>query len=184
MAIDIEQIFKDLNKATEKDTKRISEGAFKTLFLPMFLDQKNNPHELVMAHWIEFSGSPFKSVHVVDAQDNVLFTVPPIYNRKALDDLTNKDDKGRSISPISHILTTYAQMSKIGPQVGENYINGELGQRFQLMRQDVDYIESLRVWKEIFERYGHGNVIPLNIGTGNKTKQMGNDNDHVEVIDL
>ncbi len=157
---DIKDIFEKLNAATEKETKSMSEGAFKEIFLPMFLGEESK-HGMKMANWINYAGGPFFSVKVVDDKGAVLFTVPPVYNRKALDDLGGLDAGGRPMRPISHILTTYGQMARIGPNVGENYINAELTKRFDVMKKDVDFLATLKVWKDIFTRYGHGDRIHM-----------------------
>lgn len=187
MATDIKEIFKNLQKATDEKVKHMSEGAFKELFLPMFLNQEDNPHGLVMANWIEYAGSPLLPVHIVDENEKIIFTVPPISNRNALNELGTLDKNGRPMAPIVHILTTYSQLVRSGPTVGENYLNGEFSKRFSLMKQDVDYLEMLRVWKSIFDRYGYTDVIPLDLGpspTSTNKPQLSQSDDHVEITDL
>ena len=183
MAVDIKGIFDNLKKAEENDTKSMTEGAFKELFLPMFLNQESNPHSLTLANWTEFAGGPFRSVKVTDNAGALLFTVPPIYNRKALDELGAVDAGGRPLMSVSHVMTTYGQMARMGPIVGENYINKELEKRFAVMKQDVDYIATLKVWQQIFIRYGHSHVIPLELGndTGGAPKQI-KESDHQDEI--
>lgn len=169
--VDIKDIFENLNKAADREIKTMTEGAFKEIFLPVFINQDSNPHDFKLANWVEFAGGPFRPVKITDDKGAVLFTVPPIYNRKALDDLGAVDAGGRPLASVSHMLTTYGQMARIGPGVGENYINAELTKRFDLMKNDVDYIAQLQVWKDIFTRYGVGDQIALP-GEAKSTKAL------------
>ncbi len=180
--VDIKKIYEDMQRAVENEIPRMTEGAFTTLFLPMFLDQNKNEHGLVMANWIEFSGSPFKSVHVVDNNDSskILFTVPPISDRNALNDLGKKDANGNPLPTVEHVIDTYSRMARVGPGVGENYISQELNKRFELMKGTPDFQKNMQVWRDIFARYGKGEVLDTKMTVTEKKERDGNEGDAIE----
>lgn len=159
--IDIKAIWENMQRAVENEIPRMPEGAFKEIFLPMFVDQNNNTHHQVMANWVQISGSPFKSVHVVDDNDRskILFTVPPISERSALNNLEVTDKDGNPLQTIAHVIDTYGKLQGTGPGVAENYLNEQLNKRFELMRNTPDYIKNYQAWKEIFARYGKGELL-------------------------
>lgn len=183
MAVDIKKIYADIERATESETRRISEAAFKEMFLPMFLNQDSNPHNMVLMKWAQYVGSIFHKAYVVDEKNNVLFTVPPVVKRDAIVELGKTDNDGRPMQNVAHMIATYNQMTNIGPSAAENYLNEQLTRRLSIMKGNQDYLDDLATWNEIFKRYG---VTPIKEvdGVTNKPASKGMASEHDEIEPL
>lgn len=171
--VDIKKIYEDMQRAIEAEIPRLPEGAFKAIFLPMFVSKEKNEHGVVMANWVAYADSPFKSVHIVDDNDRtkILFTVPPICDRSVLGDLGTEDKEGRPLMTLRHVFETYAMLASSSPIVGENYLNAELMKRFDLMRTSPDFQKNLQAWQEIFARYGYGEILETKAIAAEKAEQ-------------
>jgi hypothetical protein len=183
MAVDIKKIFADIERATETETRRISEAAFKTIFLPMFQNQDSNPHGMVLMKWAQYVGSIFHKAYVVDEKNNILFTVPPVVKRDAIAELGRTDGDGRPLQNVAHMINTYNQMTNIGPIPAENYLNEQLTRRLSIMKGDQNYLDDLTAWNEIFKRYGVAPIKEVDgVTTKTDTKGIASQHDEIEPL--
>lgn len=180
--IDIKSVYENMKRATENNIRTISEDAFKEIFLPMFVNQENNKHNMRLANWIEFAGGPFMPVKIVNSANEVILVVPPVSNRAAIKDLSAVDQNGRPLQQLADMLATYQLMTKMGPGASENYIRAEMMKRFNLMAEDnVDLVENLKAWNKIFTHYGLA-PIGKTIDGPTETKALTSSHDEIEPL--
>ena len=146
-------------------TPRMSEPRFRTEFLPWFcLDPIPEEHEkgllellnkkatrkltkehlpaIVMSKWIDYVGSTTSECHVVDENDNILFTVPSAYiDIPPLTDTRNLD----------RILITAHRQAEILPKMGDRIFDERLTPLINKAKLDP---ERLRAWNVVFDYYG------------------------------
>lgn len=87
---EIKGISATLEKGVRQEgNARITEDVFVNVFLPFFSGE-HNTYSVGLGNWITVAsgynqtGGQFKEVDVIDTNGNLLFSVPPIYDRSAL----------------------------------------------------------------------------------------------------
>lgn len=146
----VESIKTDLAQQEEVNVPRMPERVFKHIWLPFFAgDEKLLYKVAITPHWVNFAGSIYQKVHVVDERGQVLFTVPPILDRTAIQSLVHSS--GKTIGEIVENSQLYAN---IHPAQGAAYLERELDKRALVMKVPVNVVQSLKTWNEIFARYG------------------------------
>lgn len=152
---EIEGIANALAEVSDSDGPYLAEVIFVSVFLPFFAGDKETKYKVGMQHWINTAGSPFSAVKVVDQRNVVLFTVPPIYDRSAIQPV-NKD-----LGSIANVVASAGQLTRLHPSQGTHYLNAELTKRALIMNVPTNVLQHIEVWNEIFKRYGREPIVPL-----------------------
>jgi len=128
-----------------KKNSTLPEVVFVEYFLDFFKSGMTTPDkDLKYAKWIELSGSPYNEVDIIDLDSKIIFTVPPLYAKPAIDP---------SIIDInfSNIGSTYIMKSNRLQTDADNYLNEKLQPVANKINDDSAAIVAR--WQEIFKRY-------------------------------
>lgn len=130
---------------------KLPEQLFKSNFLPLFAGQETQS-EVTLGLWVSVAGTPFAEVDIIDDNGQVLFTVPPIFERHIVDPTVPRD------MPFSVVADTVEKMLIQNPFRAQAFLHHHL---------DAALVPDATVekWRdayagrmsEIFKRYG---VVP------------------------
>lgn len=150
----------ELNEAVNNDRPRLSERIFVGVFLPFFAgDTERHYPQANLTMWVgRVAGNAYREVDIVDAQGQVLFAVPPVFDRSALDPQRSKQENS---VPLSHVVASAQLYSNLSPAMGEQHIRAELTKRALVMRVPANVLAHVRRWNEIFTRYGRPPMVEL-----------------------
>lgn len=143
----IQKVTDQLSDVAVKDIATIPERIFQYIFLPLFAGDENRAYPVTLENWAIHAGSPYRSVHVVDTNNNILFTVPPLFDRAAINPVSD------GLASIAHVVATAGQYANIHPTQGIAYLNHELSNRALVMKVPPNVQANLKTWNEIFARY-------------------------------
>lgn len=127
--------------------KQLPEDLFVAYFLPLFAGLETHP-DVNIGRWVSIASTPFAEVDIINTQGQILFTVPPIFERKVID--TTKYNGGS----IKAITATYELLLRQSPYRAEAFMRHSLDK--------IDKTNNLASWhnthaekmKPIFQRYG------------------------------
>lgn len=140
MLADILQIAEDLDSSLPT----ISEGLFKRDFLPFFLQQI--PEEdvpLAVSAWMQgVAGSSSTPVRVVDSNQKVLFTVPPLVDLTKVT-VTDPDH-------FEHAVATHTVLSVNQPEIADALLREEM----QSAMENSIEISDVDNWLPMLNYYG------------------------------
>jgi hypothetical protein len=136
------------------DIPKLPERIFAQVFIPVFAGEESI-YGATIQTWINFAGSPYKEVDIIDNVGNVLFRVPAIFDRSKIN---SNSDTGL---PIMHITTTATLYSRIHPNQGNAYLKNELENKQLLLHLPENMIEHLHTWNTIFKRYNRPEIVPI-----------------------
>ena len=147
-------IVKDAHQLLLNDPRtrnKLPEYLFKSNFLPLFAGLETHP-DVTIGMWVSVAGTPFAEVDIIDDQGQILFSVPPIFERHVVDSTVERP------MPLSVVTDTVEKMLIQNPFRAEAFLHHQLN---QIVTPD----EVLERWRnayasrmdEIFARYG---VIP------------------------
>ena len=131
-----------------EDIASIPENVFVAIFLPWFAGQSTDPR-IDVNTWLNISGSPYKSVKVIDSSGDVSYVIPPLFDRTIIQ---TSDDKKTNASLI-HVLATYEQLNKISPKRAEAYYLAELEKRQIFNDQTTALRKKVEFWNELFKKH-------------------------------
>lgn len=143
----IDDISAALEGISKKDVTRLPERNFVEVCLPFFAGDTKPKYPIDMNTWLNIAGGPYCSVDVIDNKGQVLFTIPPIFDRSAIDPTA----KGRH--SMAHIVATTNLYVKQHPKLGANYLDKELTGRALVMKVPAAVQKHLEIWNSIFTRY-------------------------------
>lgn len=150
---DITTIAEELIVDSSKNV-RLPEEVFVEYFLPVFASDKNtfniNGQELPRSHffkkWEELAGSKFSEVDIIDQDENVIYTVPPLYRRDLVENKKLEDINFKGI-----VYKTIKQSSII-PTLGLNYLSAEIA-KLPAFIKNMETTDDIQRWVSIFKRY-------------------------------
>lgn len=148
------QLAKDIDEisnALDGHKTKIPEVEFKTYFFPFIsgqlsIEEANKRRN----YWIHLANGPMREVDVIDIDDKVLFTVPPLFNSNIINSGNNKV-----------ILSLFAEYGTLLEQSGiaaENMLKAASSPIVDLLVNDVVFNTYKKQWIYIFNRYS-GNKI-------------------------
>lgn len=146
----INSAYEALVAAGAQETPRMAERIFVGIWLPFFAGDEKRQYDVTLQHWLNFTQNPYRSVHVVDTQGRVLFEVPALYDRSAV----NPQADTSALPSIAHVVESASQYANIHPTQGERYLDAELTRRALTMRVPATVLSNLETWNAIFMRYG------------------------------
>lgn len=148
----IEGVVSDLAKTASATRPTFPERYFVGIFLPYFAGDEKPPYPTMdLGAWVgRVAGSPFQEVDVIDPSGKVLFTVPPMLDRSAVD-LEASQHRGQ---PIAHIVRSAQQLTLMSPRQGALHLQEKLTQKALIMKAPASVVRNIEAWNKIFERYG------------------------------
>lgn len=147
----MDMVTSQLERAAASDTPVLPEHIFQGVYLPMFAGDENLTYPVDIDHWIgRVSHDGFRPVNVVDRKGTVLFTVPPVYDRAALDVKLNE----RGTQSVAHLVQSAQQYAQLSPRVAAEYLHKHLTDKALVMQVPDSVRRHLQTWNEIFARYG------------------------------
>ena len=155
----IQEISAQLAAGVASDIATLEERIFVEVFLPLFAGDVKLPYPVSLTTWTNYAGSPYRAVNVIDLSGKVLFTVPALYDRTAINPVSD------AAIPISHIVATASQYARIHPSQGLYYLDAQLSKRALVMKVPSNVIEDLTTWNAIFVRYNRTPIMALNTQT-------------------
>lgn len=158
LADQIKMISDNLGQVAAGDRPRLAVRIFEGIFLPYFAgDEKRAYPQADVGWWVgRVAGNPYQEVDVVDNAGEVLFTVPPMLDRTAVDAKLNGQGAG-----VAHIVASAQQYALLSPMAGSNYLQAELTKKALIMRVPANVVGHLQRWNAIFERFGRPPLLPL-----------------------
>lgn len=137
---------------------RLEEYKFVEVFLPFFAGkpEEEQKYRVNLGNWATVAGNPFNEVDVIDRQGKVLFTVPPIYDRMAI-----KPEADRQQDSIVDIVRKMQLLQQQSPRMAKQYYDSTLSQRAQSLFHPDNVLKHLRMWNDIFKRYGLPPILAL-----------------------
>ena len=155
LAQEIKNITSELAVVADTDFARLPERHFSQIFLPFFAGDETLMYPVTLTHWLNVAGGPYRSVHVIAADGTIAFTVPPLYDRNAINPLSE------GAKSIAHVIATTAQYARIHPVQGANYLSSELTKRALVMKVPAAILNELEAWNAIFTRYGRAPIMAV-----------------------
>ena len=152
---DFEKAADALDMIERANRARIPENLFKNVFLGLFANLENQHPDATIQNWISIAGNPFAQVDVVD-NDGILFTVPAIYDKDAV----NPAAMNRA-EPLSHIVAIAQKLALRSPIEGQNYIANKYNATRETVRGKADVLSNIERWNVIFERYNLPELMAL-----------------------
>lgn len=148
-AQEITSVAASLSEIENGDRPRLQEFIFREVFLPFFSGSETPKYVVDVGTWLATARSPYQSVDITDVTGEVLFTVPPLYDRGAIDATNQVNQK-----PVDHVVKSATQLSRLSPNQGSAYLKSELTKRVQAMKVPVNVVGHFDTWNKIFARYG------------------------------
>lgn len=163
----LQQLNEQLTNAAVIDRPRIPERYFAGLFLPFFAGDAERAYPQVnLVMWVNrVAGNPYHEVDVIDRDGQVLFTVPPVFDRRAVDPQKSVQSNA---TPVSHVVASAQQYTNLSPAMGDQYIRSELTKRALVMRVPANVLAHVESWNQIFARYGRPPLVELDLPSESK----------------
>lgn len=149
-ANEINSIFSNLVATAEQSIVSLPEDVFVANFLPLFAGEPV-PDTVSLNVWFGVAGNPYMPVKVVSNTNptEVLYVVPPYFDRGVIE----IDKADETASPLTHVLKTTEQLSRIHPKRAQNYFQEQLNRR-NMTKDDTSLAaKNAATWISIFERY-------------------------------
>lgn len=161
---------------TQKEKQYIPEIVFKETFLGFFKTMSAEGIDDTLAKkWVDFAGSPYNEVDVIDKTGNVMYTVPGLLSRPNVDKALGKNVN------FDKMVTTYELKRNRLPEVGDRYLAAELDNIPNSITANV--AEDALRWKQIFDRYsGDNNMSVTPFAQAKKQIPSANPNDDVLTV--
>lgn len=116
---------KEPNKAMHKDV-------FVEYFLPVFSgDKETTDSNGMVGKWIDFAGSAYKPVDLLDNESNVVGTVPGLLRQRDGEELDLEID-------INQVISRYGKLQKVSEARGANFLSEALEQ-IDIPTSDKDF---------------------------------------------
>lgn len=133
---------------------QLPENIFIEYFLDFFRNYNTGDlNEPLNLKWIELSGSVYNEVDILNAEGDVIYTVPPLMARADLDGKPIEDFN------FSKMVGEYNLRSNRLQTDAQNFLNNQLnGLDTQI---SSDHIPSIAArWNQVFSRYATNTVLP------------------------
>lgn len=154
----LEQIRDDLADADKTSRARMLERNFVLVYLPLFAgDPPEQQHYGAnIRGWTNYAGGAYKEVDIVDSAGNVLYVVPPMFEREAVQAVTEEGGRG-----IASIVANTQQLAGLSPRQAAAYLESELTKKALIMKVPVSVLKNVQTWNDIFKRYGRKPMFEL-----------------------
>jgi len=152
---DLELHINELASALEDESMvrkaKLPENVFKDFFVPALTGELKE-NDVTIMKYVEYAGSPYAEVDIIDDKGEVMFTCPPLYNRSA-----PKIDK--PVLPYTDIAGTYELKKARFKNEADNYMSDVVvGVREDIV---VEETSSEEKWKKILGKYTSNNEVKM-----------------------
>lgn len=130
------------------EIRKLPEDVFVYHFLPWFAGTSTN-EKINSAAWVEIAGSSNLPVEIVNGAGEILYTIPPLFDRTIVQTSTTDSD----MPGMNHVLITFDQLSRISPRRAELYYLQELEKRKILDDKTIKLREKVKFWNDLFKKY-------------------------------
>jgi|SRR6185503_9063769 len=140
----------------------------------MYFGKGRQAHERALAIWLNHSGGGLREVDVVktiDGQQQVVFTVPPVYDRTMIEPALREPDKPSVYGAVVNANT----ISSHSAQHAENYLKRHLDERLDTMWHPEVMRKNAEAWNKIFTYYGLPALVPALTGEKPNTTDSSKD---------
>lgn len=153
---EINDIRASLDQQEAASRARMPERIFAGIFLPIFAKGKNEFYPQVdLNWWANFAGNEYREVDVISPKGEVLFTVPPLFDRAGINSITGKDRQRIQGGNILNVIKNAELRSRVSPKDGTAFLNAHLKQRALFMGMLPPSVkENILRWNDIFKKYG------------------------------
>lgn len=152
ISVDIAGIASQLRR--EAVVPKFPEELFVTYFLPLFADEVKETQEVSMRTWVEkVSGAETNPVDIVALDGSVLFRVPPLFDISILD---QAKPGGLSMTRVER---HYSRLKEFDVRTSQSFLSKTLESMHIKEKPTAEVYENIKVWNEIFERYGRKDKI-------------------------
>lgn len=152
----------------DKQNNVLPEHIFTQYFLPYFAGRVPiTKKTTVMADWISIAGSPVAEVDIIDGSNNVMFTVPSLFDTRIINPSRSEDEK-----TLGQIFDLYSLKSNNLPVVASRYLRDALYEKTEDLTEELS-IKDTR-WDDILTRY---DMQPIDVKADSKAKQVEYDDD-------
>ena len=126
----------------------MSEYLFTKYYLDFIMSgfTRNKYNKPLISKWAERAGSPFIGLNIVDANDKVIFSTPPLLGGVIL----KKD--GENVN-FNEIVSKYESESNWVKTAGKQYLNEKVKEVNGLFKPHPDQEKNMNKWREIFKIY-------------------------------
>jgi hypothetical protein len=142
--------------------KRLRDDYFTRIFWPMFRylltgeNPEQNVYDMQLGNWITYAGSVNAEVIVTDQFGKELFTVPAVFDNRAvkpaIDGAAYLD--GERLPSVKQVMAQFSLYEPVAPAEGVRYLGEELSKRSTIMKGSADLNAWQTAWNKIFEFYG------------------------------
>lgn len=132
----------------EEDIATLPEDVFKATFLPFFAGQPTDAN-INASVWAGIAGNPYRPVNIIGVDGEVLYTIPSLFDRQAVDPTKASDHA----VPMQHVMITHEQLTRISPIRAQSYMNSQLAQRKIAVDVTPTIAKNIQTWNQIFKRY-------------------------------
>lgn len=151
----------DLKQTLAKEEKllaRIPERVFVHLYLPLFAgvaeEDRIRPDVITLTNWALNVGGYFRRAEIIDQNNQVLFTVPP------LADHSQVGPDGRGSNSVLQMLLNAELVGHRSPIDRDRYLSAQFGNitRDLTSVATPSSIQFAQEWNAIFKRYGYAEL--------------------------
>jgi len=182
---EINAIRESLDRSEAETRARIPEAIFVRLWLPVFVEGQNKAYpQADLNMWANFAGNEYREVDVIGQNGEVLYSVPPLFDRAGIKAITGKDRTRMPGGNILNVIRNAELRSRVSPKDGSNYLNAHLKQRALFMADLPPSVrQNLERWDAIFKRYGAPPVLQTEELTGSKDTVSTSANEQAQTND-
>lgn len=131
---------------------KIPEKIFVNYFLPYFTNKEAYKEDNILAEWIAVAGTPTSEVEVIDYNNEVLFTVPSVFDTSII----NLNNLNNENARLKSIMINYQLENNNLPIVANNNLKENLEYKLgQMTTESTNTSNKRKSWNNILERYGY-----------------------------
>ena len=167
---EINAIRQSLDEQETATRARMPERIFVGLWLAVFHKGQNEFYPQVnLDMWANYAGNEYREVDIINAKGEVIFSVPPLFDRSGIKTIQGKERTRMPGGNILNIIQNAELRARVSPQDGRNYLSAHLKQRALFMADLPPSVRTnLERWDAIFKRYGLPGVLETEEVTAQK----------------
>lgn len=131
----------------DKQNNVLPEHIFTQYFLPYFAGKVPiTKKTTVMADWVSIAGSPVAEVDIIDGSNNVMFTVPSLFDTRIINPSRSEDEK-----TLGQIYDLYSLKSNNLPIIASRYLREAIYEKTENLTEELPAKDTR--WDDILTRY-------------------------------
>lgn len=135
----------DVILSADQIKPKLTESQFKKDLLPILVAKEDSGVDLTI--WLTMAGSWTRAIDVIDDKtQELLFTVPALVGTSEISTYNTSEES------VYEIIETARRKMAVMPAAGSRYMTERLSNRINVKNT---HDENLKVWNEIYRRYGY-----------------------------